>query len=194
MAVTLIATPGAADANSYETVAEANIYFANRLPLKPAWVGIGDLPAQALIMGTRSLDSLAVLHKRLIRTQNSQYYLTNRAWTGAPTSSTQALAWPRTGMFDRLGREIPSNVIPQELKDALSELAGQFQKSDRTLDNDVSVQGITSIRAGSVSVSFKDGIEAKVWTDAVWNLMPPSWFTDEIMEYAYNKHAEFEVL
>jgi len=192
MAVTLVATSGAVDANSYETVAEANLYFGNRKPLSPAWVGIGDIPAQVLIMGTRLLDSLAVPHKRLIRQQNMQYYLIGRQWTGTPATSTQALAWPRIGMYDRLGRAIASNVIPQELKDALSELAGALQKSDRSLDNDVLVQGITSVRAGSVSVSFKDGIEAKVWPDIVWNLMPPSWFTDEIMLPA--RGAEFEVL
>ena len=95
-------------------------------------------------------------------------------------------------MYDANGNAIASNVIPQDLKDAESELAGQLGNADRTLDNDVIVQGLTSIKAGSVSLSFKDMVEAHVLPDAVWNLMPPSWFTDEIVTMAFG--AQFDVV
>lgn len=83
-------------------------------------------------------------------------------------------------------------IIPQELKDAVSELAGQLSLADRTLDSDVAVQGVTSVRAGSVSVSFRENVEAQVLPDVIWALMPDSWFTDELIEPAWP--AQFDVL
>jgi hypothetical protein len=183
MAVTIVATPGASNANSYITEAEATSYFAARLPLSPPWSAAADKTA-ALAMATRVLDMLAVPHRTLRRVDGVSYYYTSRQWTGAIASSTQALAWPRTGMYDRFGREIASTVIPSELKDAQAELAGQLVIADTTLDNAVIVGGIKSVSAGSVSVSFKDMIEKHVLPDAVWSLMPASWFTDELVEPA----------
>jgi hypothetical protein len=189
MTLTLIATPTAANANSYETVAEAQDYFDSRLPL----AGWDDADSQAvlLVMGTRVLDAMAVPRTRFVA--DGAYYITSRQWTGAPSTATQRLAWPRTGMTNRNGFVIPSGEIPFELKEALSELAGQLGTADTTLDNDVIVQGITSIKAGSVSLSFKDGIEAHVLPDAVMNLMPSSWFTEEVIDYALAE-AEFDVI
>lgn len=186
----LVATPGAADANSYETLVEAQAYFAVRFPIAEWTASL--IQEALLIMSTRVLDSMAIPRRRLYRTGTTAYYITNRAWTGAPATATQALAWPRTGMFDALGRAIDPTIIPQALKDAESELAGQLAKGDRTLDNDVIAQGLTSLRAGSVALSFKDGIWPQVIPDAVWSLMPASWFTDELYEPAMR--AEFDVL
>ena len=182
---TIIETSGGATSNSYETLAEANTYFDERLPLPTPWVASGDTSIRALLMSTRVLDSMAFPHRTLRRNSNgTQYYYTSRRWTGSPTTTIQRLAWPRIGMYDANGNAIPSNVIPRALKDAESELAGQLIMSDSTLDNAASVQGIKSVSAGSVSVTFKDDIEAHVLPDAVMNLMPPSWFTDEQIEPA----------
>jgi hypothetical protein len=83
-------------------------------------------------------------------------------------------------------------VIPIELKWAESELAGQLKKADRTLDNDIIVQGITSLRAGSVHLSFKDNIQPQVLPDAVVNMLPASWFEEEKVEPA--SPASFDVV
>lgn len=190
---TLISTPGSDVANSFCTLAESNIYFDERLALPTPWVASGDNSIRALIMATRVLSSLNVPHKTLHTSSSGfQYFLTARQWTGTPATTTQRLPWPRIGMYDRNGNAIASNVIPQELKDAESELAGQLIMSDSTLDNTVSVQGITSIKAGSVSLSFKDSIDAHVLPDAVMNLLPPSWFTDQIITAV--RQASFEVI
>ncbi len=82
--------------------------------------------------------------------------------------------------------------IPQELKDAESEFAGQLLIADTTLDNPVIIQGLTSVKAGSVALTFKDMIESHVLPDAVLNMMPPSWLTDELVEPA--TPAEFDVI
>lgn len=245
---TIIATPGAANANSYPTEAEAQAYFDTRLPVA-GWDNAAD-QAVLLIMATRVIDAIARPLKTFVPAQGNiaAYYRTRRTWTGAPASSTQRLAWPRIGMYDGNGNSldfaitsitvanptivttvrphgrttgdmvfitgsdstpsldgartvtvisatefsVPVNVtaagttgsmtfIPQELKDATAEMAGQLGNADRTLDNDIIVQGITSVRAGSVALTFKDMIETRVLPDAVWDLMPPSWFTAEII-------------
>jgi len=192
MAVTIIATAGAANANSFLTLVEANAYFASRLPLVPPWEDAED-PTAALAMATRILSALAQPYRYLIPSDKSPYYYrVRRQWTGTPTTTTQRLPWPRTNMYDANGNAIVSNVIPEALKEATAELAGQLILADTTLDNAVSVAGITSVKAGSVSVSFKDMIEAKVLPDAVWLLMPPSWFTEELIEAAMM--AEFEMI
>jgi len=192
---TIIATPGASNANSYETLAEANEYFDERLPLNPPWIASGDLSIQALIMATRVLDAMAQPYKYFVPASGSTpaYYRTRRQWTGAPSTTTQRLAWPRIGMYDRNGNPIPADVIPYELKAAESELAGQLQQGDRTLDNTVVTQGIKSVSAGSVSVTFKDDIAVQVLPDAVLNLLPPSWFTDELVTWA-SPSEEFDVI
>ncbi len=191
MSVTIVATPGSATANSYCTEVEATAYFASRLPLKPPWEDADD-PTAALAMATRVLDAMALPHRTLRYDGDFKYYYTSRQWTGSSATATQRLAWPRTGMFDANGNAIASTVIPQALKDAESELAGQLIMADTTLDSATIVGGITSVRAGSVAVTFKDMIERHVLPDAVWLLMPDSWFTEEIVEPAIR--AQFDII
>jgi hypothetical protein len=192
MPITIIADPGAANANSYETYAEANTYFEQRIPITPAWAASGN--EAYLLTATKVLDALAQPFKTLIPAQGSvpAYYRIRRQWTGQRATATQVLAWPRIGMYDQNGNEIASTVIPQALKDAESELAGSLLKGDRMLDNDVIIQGLTSMRAGSVSLGFKDNIVPQVIPDYVYNLMPQSWLTDELYEPALQ--AQFDVV
>jgi len=191
----LDATVGGANSNSYETAAEAAAYFATRTTVA-GWPA--DVPSQEklLIMATRTLEAMFSPQRKLVRPSNGDpaYYLVRPTWTGAPATTTQRLMWPRSGMYDRNGNAISTTVIPQELKDALAELAGQLGTTDLLLDNSVSVQGITSVRAGSVAVTFKsDGIDStKIIPDAVFYLLVPSWLTDELYENA--NMAEFDVV
>jgi hypothetical protein len=171
---TIIATAGGATSNSYETLAEASTYFDERLPLPTPWIASGDTSIRALIMATRVLDAMAQPYKTFMPGEGA-YFIQRKKWTGAPATTTQRLAWPRTGMYDSNGNLIASDVIPQALKDAESELAGQL-----------------IIKAGSVSLSFKEMIEQHVLPSAVLNLMPPSWLTDE--EITYPTTALFEVI
>ncbi len=193
MPITLIKTAGAANANTFADLVDSDAYFDTRSPLDPAWVSSGS--ERYMTGATRVLDTMSVARKVLYRDKRyggagRPYYVTTRAWTGAPASDTQALAWPRTGMKDRLGRDIADDVIPAELVEATCELAGQLKLGDRTLDSDVKVQGITSVKAGSVAVTFKDAIDAQVIPDAVLNLLPPSWFTDELVSPARSAEVE----
>ena len=189
---TIIATPAASNANSYTTAAEALVYFDERLPLPTPWED-ADSQERLLIMATRTMDSLAQATKRLVTPSGGEpYYLVGRKWTGVPSTTTQRLAWPRTGMYDRNGNAIASGEIPYLLKDATSELAGQLGIADRTLDNDVITQGLKSLGVGSVSLAFKDTFAPQVIPDAVLNMLPPSWYTEETIESMGS--VEFDVV
>jgi hypothetical protein len=123
-------------------------------------------------------------------------YVVAPMWTGRATSpETQALCWPREGMMNRNGAPIPNDVIPPSLKEAVAEFAGQLAVADRSLDNTAAVQGITNVKAGSVSVSFAgiDGVMVtKVIPDVVSFLLVPSWYTQETIEGSLS--FEFEVI
>lgn len=182
------------DANSFISLDEYAYYHERRLPLDPPVVVTGDIAARNVIMATRVLSAM-IQPRRTLRwdKEGKPYYYTSRTWTGTIATDTQALAWGREGMFDSLGRAIAANVIPQELKDATAEFAGQLGNTDRTLDSDIAVQGITSIKAGSVALTFKDMVQAQVLPDMVLNLMPVSWLTNEIVSYG-TREVLFEVV
>lgn len=182
---TLDVTVAGPSANSYASLAEANAYFDERISLATPWVASGDASVRALITAARVLDALSIARRTLRVDGTNKYYYTNPAWTGSPATTTQRMAWPRTGMTDRNGNAIADDVIPLDLKYAQAELAGQLLIADTTLDNSVSVGGIKSVSAGSVSVSFKDMIERHVLPDFIYELMPGSWLTDPIVESAY---------
>lgn len=106
-----------------------------------------------------------------------------QAWTGAASTSTQALGWPRTGMESRNGYTLASGVIPNDLKYAQFEYALKLIAGDLTAGNDVIAQGIKSIKAGPVSLAFKETLAradalAQMIPDVVVALLVPSWLID----------------
>jgi hypothetical protein len=173
----IVATPASATANSYCTKAEADTYFSERLSLTTPWED-ADTPEAALIMASRLLDGFftwtgdAATQRQSSRLPRYAFF----TWTGAPSTAEQALCWPRQGMYSRNGYLIASGEIPNALKNATAELAGQLLIADRTVDNDIEAMGITSLKAGPVSLSFKDMVENKVMPDAVLLLLVPSWY------------------
>jgi hypothetical protein len=169
---TIIATPGAVDANSYETLVEAQAYFDAHL-YASAWASADQATKEkALIMAARLLDAWF-------------------EWTGGASTSTQALGWPRTGMLSRNGYEIADDAIPQDLKNAQSEFALGLIGANLAQNNSVADQGITEVKAGPVAVKFKEAIERKVVPDVVRELIPPSWYEGGVDE---GTDLVFEVL
>lgn len=256
---TLNATPGASNANSYPTLDEAEEYFEMRTQVL-GWENADDQEV-LLMMATRTLDAMTRPHTTYVAASGGceAYIVTSPTWTGAPATSTQRLAWPRSGMADANGNSLdwaitdisvasptvvttarahgrvtgetvfiynsnstplidgaytitvltPTSfsivvnvtvagttgtmtIIPLDLKYATCELAGALGTADTTIDNDVLVKGITSLRAGSVSMTFKDMIERHVLPDMIFNLMPSSWFTNETI--AFSTPALFDVV
>lgn len=153
----VIATPGDAAANSYCTVAEADAYHATHLYAAKWTAASTGTKETALIMATRVLDA--------------EY-----EWAMWATTDTQRLLWPRTGVLAKNELEYVGNMeIPEDLKFATAELARQLIEANRTADSDIETQGITSLRAGSVALTFKDSVTAKVIPDMVASLLPMWW-------------------
>ncbi len=164
MSITVTATAGAIDANSYQTVADVDDYFSKRAPIAVSedWgEAEPEEKAAAVITATTWMESFIV-------------------WTGYVTSLTQALQWPRNSMVRRDGMSyVPSTEIPRELKNAHAELSRLFLTTDRTEESEVSVQGLTYLRASDVTLKFKDNtIGPQVFTKNIAGLLVSSWYTE----------------
>ena len=193
MAFVFDASVGGVASNSYLTVAEFLDYMETAYAVTESSEALED--QRNLVLATRLMEANFSPMRKLVRVMPpaQSYYLIRPTWTGAVATVTQRLLWPRTGMFTRTGVAIAPNVIPQELKDATAELARLLKRGDLTVDNDVVVQGLTSVKAGSVALTFKDTFDAtKVISDTVFSLLVPSWLTDEIIEYSNS--ALFDVV
>jgi hypothetical protein len=127
--MTLIATVGAVDANSYAEVEEADAYFETRVN-STKWVNTLDKEA-ALISASLLLDWQLI-------------------FDGFKTSNLQARQFPRTGIIKSGEYEVPSDIIPIEVKQAVFELAYSSIGVDRIADN--SLSGIEQIKAGSLFI------------------------------------------
>jgi len=100
----LDATPGGVQSNAYCTVAQATAFLDERLHTQPWYAQPTDVTLQsqreaALITATRLLDEQ-------IR------------WAGTPSTSTQALGWPRSGLTVLGGQAIPPDVVPVTIQRA----------------------------------------------------------------------------
>lgn len=157
MSLTVVATPGATNANSYLTNAEADTYFEGHLYASD-WTAAAEATQNAaLVMATRVLDAMY-------------------EWEQWPSTTTQALQWPRKGVLDFLRLSyIPDTQVPTKLKEATAELAKALIAADLTANSQVETQGLTALTVGSISLAFKDEVLAKVVPDVVRNSIPWWW-------------------
>lgn len=152
MAITIVETPGSANANSFVTEAEVIAYMATRLNAS-AWATVTGSTCtedekKALVEATRDLSALS--------------------YKGERVDSTQALSWPREDCpnpdspgIDTMGGETlgdyPSDSIPQRVKDATCELAFQYLKAGTSdvaaLD---ATTGIISKTVGPLSTTYAE--------------------------------------
>lgn len=152
MACTIVATAGSASANSYLTIADADTYFEAHFYAE-TWNDADDTEkCQVLQMATRLLD----------------YHYD---WVGSQTdASVQRLRWPRVGAYDLDGNLYDSAEIPRPIEEACAEWAKQLLDADRTADSDVETQGLTSLKAGPVYMTFADA-SAKPVPDSVSHIV-----------------------
>jgi hypothetical protein len=140
MALVLIATPGASNANSFATLAQFQTYMESRL-YGDAWEDYDDdVVLKALITATRLIAE----------------YFNRVGWQGFVVSSTQALPMPRSGMLYPNGWPIPSSIIPQQLVDATSELAFRLIEAGAMPDDPSETAGLKSLLAGPVKLEFTE--------------------------------------
>lgn len=105
MAAEINATVGAADANSYLTLAEAQAFADGDIDAVEWYAATTDQRTRALITATRNLDLVG--------------------FVGTRTTTTQALAWPRTG-YTTTEKTYGDDEIPTEIKRATWELANSL--------------------------------------------------------------------
>jgi len=195
MSVTLIDTPGAIDANSFCDSDYADAYWETRN--SEIWDDVESKDG-ALINATRALVRYFLPRREYFPAEvgvngRAAFFFIHSTWTGAPASTTQKLPWPRIGMYDINGNLIPSTVVPDELKDVTSELAGQMSLSDRMLDFSTVAKGIQRLKTGPVEIEYKNGIPLiRLLPDIIKLMLIPSWLTEEFEEST--RRALFDVV
>jgi len=150
MAVVIVATVSGTDSNSYITLADFETYLLARVANTTVDAATDDQKNRALVQSTRVFDGFAV-------------------WGGSKTVTLQALAHPRTGLYDRDGVALSSTAIAQMVLDAICELTILFLLSDRQAEADQ--KGIKSLAVGSIDVEFDKYDIKRMIPTYIWNLV-----------------------
>ena len=115
MALVIVTTAGATNANAYAALVDAEAY-ALTLPVVNDWTtASNEAKNAALVQATRMMDTLLWA-----------------GWRTAPT--TQALQWPRQGVCDRENYYLDPATIPAKIRDACCEFAIRLIADDRAAD------------------------------------------------------------
>lgn len=132
MAIT--ATPGAADADVFLTLAEADAYHSeDQIHTNATWSARTDAEKEAALkLATRVLTGLD--------------------YVGYRGTASQALAWPRLGATVD-GRLISSAVVPAEVKWATAELAEWMAAGDRSAPSPGNKIGM--VKVGEIEIDFR---------------------------------------
>ena len=130
----IIATAGAADADAYLTVAEADTYHSeDQVHTDAAWSALTTAQKEAGIkMATRVIDQMDFI--------------------GTRASSAQALSWPRIDAY-RDRTILSSAIVPDPVKWATAELANWMVSEDRSAPTPGSTTEM--IQVGSIKTSFR---------------------------------------
>ena len=160
---TLVTTAGSATANAYISVTVADQFHLDHPQFGTTaatglWsVATTDQKSAAILWATKLLDRLF-------------------EWNGSVVDTTQKLLWPRAGLSDvNNWNNLSTTTIPDQIQWATAEFARQLLMSERMLDSDIQTQGIRSLKAGPIALTFKDSVYAKQVPDSVVNLIPYEW-------------------
>lgn len=163
MPITLIATSGASDANTYVSLEEANEYFEGRLDAEE-WDEIsGDESRQikALVMAARIIDRLNFI--------------------GEKESDSQAMEFPRRGGFRARytegtsyfvalnGKGFSQGAIPQDIKWAQCEMALHLLANG----SEIGGQSILGFSGGGISMQWAPGAASSGLPPHVSQLLAP---------------------
>jgi hypothetical protein len=155
MAIVLIDTAGAQDANTYCSLDDANEYFENIRLHDAGWTTAAEEDRNsALAWATMLLDQMC-------------------NWHGRIASDTQALRWPRNYVRTPDGKLISSLIIPDWLKLATAEFAFFLLIEDRTVEAGRDAAGISALTVGPISLKFspESQREKVVMAPSVWAMV-----------------------
>ncbi len=120
--------------NCYLSRADAEAYLEDALHAATWNAADGLTKDQSLVTATRMLD--------------------RQQWVGDKTTDIQTLQWPRTGVTDRDGVAVPSDVSPQFIFDATCELAVAILDDLAVQSSADSSTNIRSLEAGSARIEY----------------------------------------
>lgn len=130
---------GLSNSNSYADLTYADDYFSYHPYHADAWANITDeeMREALLIAATTFLDVAF-------------------DWRGYRLTETQALDWPRYGVYDDERFPISQNVIPERLKKATCEQAFFLSKGDPSAEPVGA--GITELRVDVIQLTFDKAV------------------------------------
>jgi hypothetical protein len=130
---------GRADATSLVSLEKANTYWTDR-PLTTGGVAWNAI-------------STAERQERLIVASD---YIRNQKryrWRGTKKTYAQRMPFPRTGLMERDGQEVPDNVVPHQVEEAVMFLAARAVAED--LQPDLERGGrVASVGVAGITQSF----------------------------------------
>ena len=139
MAPSLVSTLGGSTSNSYQSVADAGVYFANTL-FSAQWTALtADTKAAALITATQWLETLT--------------------YVGTRPTATQALQWPRKATSSTAIIN-DGTTIPREVLAAQAELALALATTPTALTGETG----STTTTGPVKRQKLDALEVEYFT------------------------------
>lgn len=160
MAFTVEDGTGLANANSLCSVADAVAYWTER----------GGPTGEAFTGATQAEQETALVRASDYVRNQSRY-----RWYGTKNSYAQRMPWPRTGASERDGTTVPDNVVPWQVKEAVSYLAGVgIDPTAVTLEPDLERGGrVTSERIDVLSFTYADDAPAGTVYSTVDGILAP---------------------
>lgn len=150
MALTLIETAAASNANTYVTLAEAETIMETVFH-KDAWTAATDANKKiVLVEATRLLDA-------------------HYEWNGIKYTDAQSLRWPRYSVYDPDGDDLDYDSIPSFLKTATALLALSILSEDVTAEPDTA--GFKELKVGPLELVVDKIDRSRVIPDTVHQLV-----------------------
>ena len=136
--MTIISTAGAANANSYIDLADAETYFSSRMDSDKWTSATEETKEGALVQSAILLDSVF-------------------DWSGERVTEEQSLRWPRSYAPDLDGYDYPDDEIPTNLKHAQCELAVYLIANNGYT---AETRDVDRLRLGSIMLDFDNAAAA----------------------------------
>lgn len=128
---------GLASATSYVSVADASDYYTPDTAAFATWDALTNDQQQYLLSwSTRVLDQKV-------------------EWRGCPSTDTQNLRWPRSGVRNRDGALIEDDVIPPQLVEIVCEMAKYLITNDPTTQQDV--EHLSRLKVDVIEIEWQEG-------------------------------------
>lgn len=144
MAFSFVVEDGSADsdATSYCELEFADDYIEANIHVSTEWFDLEEEDRQRLLV------------------RASKYLDRQVNWNGERVDQDSGLRWPRSGVYDSDGFEIPDNVIPVALKEAVAEFASYLMTDDWTRQEGGG-NGLKEVKVDVIDVKFDTDMSAR---------------------------------